>query len=61
MSSEQVLFEVPGVKWCGKSATLVLTTGAAERRVLRSRNEALVVDVASAVNLAIMKRGAQRG
>lgn len=47
--------------WFGKSAILVLTTGAAERRALRSRNEALVVDIASAINLAIMKRSALRG
>jgi hypothetical protein len=47
--------------WFGKSAILVLTTGAAERRALRSRNEALVVDIASAINLAIMKRSTLRG
>jgi Na+-transporting methylmalonyl-CoA/oxaloacetate decarboxylase gamma subunit len=47
--------------WFGTSAILVLTTGAAERRALRSRNEALVVDIASAINLAIMKRSTLRG
>lgn len=47
--------------WFGKYAVLVLTTGAAERRALRSRDEAMVVAVASAINLAIMKRSALRG
>lgn len=47
--------------WLGRIAVLVLTTGAAERHALRSRNEALVVDIASAVNLAIMKRSALPG
>lgn len=47
--------------WLGKSAVLVLTTGAAERRALRSRDEATVVAVASAINLAIMKHSALRG
>lgn len=42
--------------WFGKSAILVITTGAAEQVPLRSRNEALVLEIASAVNLAIMKR-----
>lgn len=46
--------------WLGKSAVLVLTTGAAERRALRSRDEAMVVSVASAINLAIMKRSVLR-
>lgn len=46
--------------WFGKSAVLVLTTGAAERRALRSRDEAMVVSVASAINLAIMKRSVLR-
>lgn len=46
--------------WFGKSATLVLTTGAAEQVPLRSRNEGLVVEIASAINLAIMKRSAMR-
>jgi Na+-transporting methylmalonyl-CoA/oxaloacetate decarboxylase gamma subunit len=49
------------IAWLGKSAILVLTTGAAERRALRSRNEALVVDIASAINLATTKRAALRG
>lgn len=46
--------------WFGKSAVLVLMTGAAERRALRSRDEAMVVSVASAINLAIMKRSVLR-
>jgi hypothetical protein len=47
--------------WFGKRAILVLTTGAAERRALHSRDEATVVNIASAINLAIMKHSALRG
>lgn len=42
----------------GSMCILVFTTGAAEQRALRSRDQARIVEVASAVNLAIMKRGA---
>ncbi len=57
-----VAFVVGGLMvWFGNAAILVLTTGAAERHALRSRNEAFVVDIASAVNLAIMKRSALPG
>ena len=42
----------------GSMCILVFTTGAAEQQALRSRDQARIVEVASAVNLAIMKRSA---
>lgn len=45
--------------YLGTVAVLVLTTGAAEQSVLRSRDQARIVEVASAVNLAIIKCSAR--
>ncbi len=42
----------------GSTCILVITTGAAEQQALRSRDQVRIVEVASAVNLAIMKRSA---
>ncbi|PCC70504.1 hypothetical protein SAMN02745121_06577 [Nannocystis exedens] len=45
----------------GKYTEVVLTTGAAEQKAFRARDEKLALEVASAIDLAIMKRGALLG
>lgn len=42
----------------GKYTEVVVTTGAAEQKAFRSRDEKAALEVASAINLAIMKRSA---
>jgi hypothetical protein len=45
----------------GKYTEVVVTTGAAEQKAFRARDEKLALEVASAINLAIMKRSALLG
>lgn len=45
----------------GKYTEVVLTTGAAEQKAFRVRDEKVALEVASAINLAIMKRSALLG
>lgn len=45
----------------GKYTEVVLTTGAAEQKAFRARDEKVALEVASAINLAIMKRSALLG
>ncbi len=45
----------------GPYSEVVITTGAAEQKAFRSRKEKLVLEVASAINLAIIKRSVTMG